>query len=84
MKSTYIVLVLCHNEVQYIKSFTALSEAVTRAILLANEWYRQDGIKSFGLNNLTTVDEMRDYYGSEAYLHSGDAANVCIEECDWV
>lgn len=78
--STYIVLALCHNEVQYIKPFISLTEAETKAVFLANEWYRKVGIESFGKERIGTVEEMRDYYSSEAYIESGDAAHICIED----
>ena len=78
--STYIVLALCHNEIHYIKPFTSLAEAEAKAISLANEWYREDGIESFGKERIGTIEEMRDYYCSGAYLESGDAAHICIED----
>ena len=72
MKSTYIVLVLCNNEIQDIKSFTTLAKAEAEAIALANKWYKIDGISS--------IEDMQKYYGSEAYFNGGDAAHICIEE----
>ena len=69
--STYIVLVLCHNEIQYIKPFFSLADAEAKAIALANKWYKID--------MLSTVEEMQKYYGSKAYLDSEDFAHICIE-----
>ena len=42
---SFIVLVLCHNEVHYIKPFESLVAAEDEAILLANEWYSKDGLE---------------------------------------
>jgi len=36
---SYIVLILCHNEIQYIQPFKSLKEAEEQAIVLANKWY---------------------------------------------
>ncbi len=74
MKATYITLVLYNNEVQYIKSFTTIAKAETQAIALANKWYKQD--------HIDTIEEIQNYYGSEAYFNSGDAAHICIESLD--
>ncbi len=80
--STYLVLVLCHNEIHYCEPFGSIMDAETKAVSLANEWYREDGVRSFGLDTISTVNELREYYGSEAYCNSGDAANICIESHD--
>ena len=76
---TYLVLVLCHNEIHYSEPFGSLTDAEDKAISLANEWYREDGVRSFGLSRIRTIDDMRDYYGSSEYRNSSDAANICIE-----
>ena len=72
MKAIYVTLVLYNNEVQDIKSFITLEKAEVQAIALANKWYKVDGISS--------MEEMQNYYGSEAYFNSGDDAHICIEE----
>ena len=77
--SAYIVLVLCNNEVQYIKSFIDLTDAEAQAVSLANEWHKQEGIESFGLNKITDIEEMNNYYDSAAYLDSTDFAHIVIE-----
>ena len=77
--NAYIVMVLYHNEIHYIKSFTLLADAEAMTISLANKWYREDGIKAFGLSRIRTMDKMRDYYGSDEYHNSNDAANICIK-----
>ena len=76
---TYLVLVLCHNEIHYSEPFGSLTDAEDKAISLANEWYREDGVKSFGLSRIRTIDDARDYYGSNSYFSSGDSAHVVIE-----
>ncbi len=76
----YIVLILYENMIVHSEPFGSLLDAEDRAVSLANEWYRQDGIASFGKYRLETFEDMQAYYRSEAYLDSGDAVNVCIEE----
>ena len=78
--SAYIVLVLCNNEVHYIEPFTDLSDAEDKAVSLANEWHRQEGIESFGLSRIKTIDEINTYYNSNAYFSSGDSTHIAIEE----
>jgi hypothetical protein len=70
--NAYIVMVLYHNEIHYIKSFTLLADAEAMTISLANKWYREDGINAFGLGKILTINEMIDYYGSDTYFDSGD------------
>ncbi len=77
---TYLVLALCYNEIHHCEPFGSLTDAEAKAISLANEWHKEDGVRSFGLDIIATVDEMRDYYDSEAYLDNGDAAHICIED----
>ena len=76
----YIVLLLCHNEVQYIKPFTNLTDAETKAVSLANEWYKREGLESFGISSIQNIDEIDGYYGSDAYFNSDDSAHIIIEE----
>ena len=76
----FIVLVLCHNEVHYIKPFKSLVEAEGEAIVLANEWYNKDGVNEFLPHQIETIDDMRQYYQSESYFDSEDYAHVEIEE----
>ena len=77
---SYLVLVLCHNETHYVKLFESKLDAQTQAILLANEWYSKDGVKKFTLNGIKSIEQMREYYQSEAYFNSGNSAHVVIEE----
>lgn len=76
----YIVLVLCHNEIHYIKPFESKLEAQTQAILLSNEWYKQDGVKEFTSNGIKSVQQMKEYYQSKSYFNSEDYAHIVIEE----
>ena len=78
--SAYLVLVLCNNEVHYIESFADLTDAEAQAVSLANEWHKQEGIESFGLSKIKTIDEINTYYNSDAYFNSGDSAHIVIEE----
>ena len=78
--STYIVLVLCNNEVHYIKPFTDLTDAEAKAVSLANEWHKQEGIESFGPIMIKTMDEIRGYHNSDAYFNSEDSVHIVIEE----
>ena len=75
----YIVLILYENKIINSEPFGSLVDAEAKAISLSNEWYREDGIKSFGLSRIRTIDDMRDYYGSHEYHNSSDSANICIE-----
>jgi len=77
---SFIVLVLCHNEVHCIKPFKSLVEAECEAIVLANEWYNKDGVNEFLPNQIETIDNMRQYYQSESYFNSEDYAHVLIED----
>ena len=78
----YLVLVLCNNEVHYTKLFESKIEAETQAIELANAWYLEDGLNEFTQDAFQTVDEIHEYYQSEAYLDSGEASHVVIEELE--
>ena len=78
--SAYLVLVLCNNEVHYIKPFADLTDAEDQAISLANEWHKQEGVESFGLSMIQTIDEINGYYNSDSYLNSGDSTHIIIEE----
>jgi len=78
--SHYIVIVLCHNEIHYIKPFKSLAEAEGTAIGLANEWYHQDGLDVYLKGGIKTIEQMNRYYHSEAYFNSGDFTHVVIEE----
>ncbi len=80
--STYIVLVLCHNEIHHCEPFGSIMDAESMAVSLANEWYKRDGIESFGEEKIRTVEEMKDYYGSDEYFNSSDAAHICIERVE--
>ena len=79
---SYIVLVLCHNEIHYIKLFESKLEAETQAILFANEWYQQDGVKVFAPNGIKSIQQMKEYYQSESYFNSEDYAHMVIEEVE--
>ena len=80
---SYIVQVLCHNEIYYIKSFEFLVEAEATAIVLANEWHNQDGLDNFSKGKIKTIEAMNRYYHSEAYFNSGDFTHVVIEEVSY-
>jgi hypothetical protein len=77
---SYIVLVLCNNEVHYIEPFIDLTDAKAQAISLANEWHKQEGIESFGLHTIQNTNELAKYYTSDAYFNSNDSAHIIIEE----
>ncbi len=77
---SYIVLVLCNNEVHYIKPFRDLTDAETQAVSLANEWHKREGIESFGLSTIQNTNEIAEYYSSDAYFNSDDSAHIIIEE----
>ena len=76
----YIVLILYENKIVHSEPIGSLYDARDRAVQLGNEYYRKDGIEAFGKYQLESFDEMEAYYCSTAYLDSGDAVNVCIEE----
>ena len=75
----YILIVICHNEIHYIKAFKSLLEAEDTALILANEWYLQDGLDEFLRGKIKTIEAMKRYYHSDAYFNSGDFAHVVIE-----
>ena len=78
--NTYILLVLFNNEVHHIEPFMDLTYAEAKAISLANEWHKQEGVESFGLSMIQTIDEINGYYNSDSYLNSGDSTHIIIEE----
>ena len=77
---SYILIVLCHNEIHYIKAFESLIEAEATAIVLANEWHNQDGLDNFSDGKIKTIEAMNRYYHSEDYFNSGDFTHIVIEE----
>jgi len=76
----YMLIVLVHNEIQYLKLYKTKSEARMRFILLANLWYKNEGIKEFSSDGLTSQREVESYYLSDAYFNSEDLANVIMEK----
>ncbi len=80
MTALYIVLILYDNRILNIEPFRSREGAEIRAVQLSSEWYKKEGIASFGKYQLETFDEMQEYYLSDAYLDSGDDAHICIEE----
>ena len=78
----YIVLILFENRIIHSEPFSSLLDAEKRAVSLANEWYRKDGIEAFGKYLLETLDEMQAYYHSDAYFDSADEAHIVIESLD--
>ena len=79
MTILYIVLILYDNRILTIEPFRSREDAETRAVQLSSEWYKKDGIASFGKHQLETFDEMQEYYHSDAYLDSGDDIHICIK-----
>ena len=79
MTTLYIVLILYDNRILSIEPFRSREEAEARAVQLSSEWYKKDGVASFGKHQLETFDEMQAYYRSDSYLDSGDAIHICIE-----
>ena len=79
MTTLYIVLILYNNRILSIEPFRSREEAEARAVQLSSEWYKKDGIASFGKHQLETFDEMQEYYHSDAYLDSGDDIHISIE-----
>ena len=77
---SYILIVLCHNDIHYIKAFESLIEAEATAIVLANEWYQQEGLENFSDEEIKTIEAMNRYYQSESYFNSGDYVHIVIEE----
>ena len=80
MTTLYIVLILYDNRILSTEPFRSREKAEARTVQLSNEWYKKDGVTSFGKHQLETFDEMQEYYRSDAYLNSGDDAHICIEE----
>jgi hypothetical protein len=80
MTALYIVLILYDNRILSIEPFRSRKDAEVRAVQLSSEWYKKDGIASFGKHQLETFDEMQEYYRSDAYLDIGDDSHICIEE----
>ena len=78
----YLTLVLCHDEVHYVKLFQSKLEAETKAIELANEWYLENGANEFTQKPIKTINEMNEYYQSKPYLDSGESSHVLIEEVE--
>ena len=80
MITLYIILILYDNRILSTEPFRSKEDAEDRAIQLSSEWYKKDGIESFGKHQLETFDEMQAYYYSDSYVDSGDDAHICIEE----
>ena len=78
----HIVLILYENKIVHSEPIGSLYDARDRAVQLGNEYYRKDGIASFGKYRLETFSEMQEYYRSEAYLDSEDAVHICIEQVE--
>ena len=79
MTTLYIVLILYDNRILSTEPFRSREEAEARAVQLSSEWYKKDGIESFGKYQLETFDEMQEYYRSDAYMDSGDDIHICIK-----
>ena len=79
MTTLYIVLILYENRILSIEPFRSREDAETRAVQLSSEWYKKDGVTSFGKHQMETFDEMQEYYRSDAYLDSGDDIHICIK-----
>ena len=80
MTTLYIVLILYDNRILSIEPFRSRKDAEARAVQLSSEWYNKEGIEAFGKYQLENFEEMQMYLHSDAYLDSGDGANICIEE----
>ena len=59
MTTLYIVLTLYDNRILSIEPFRSREDAETRAVQLSSEWYKKDGVTSFGKNKLETFDECK-------------------------
>ncbi len=79
MTTLYIVLILYSNRILSTEPFSSREGAEARAVQLSIEWYKKEGVTSFGKHQLETFDEMQEYYHSDAYLDSGDDTHICIE-----
>jgi len=79
MTTLYIVLILYNNRILSIEPLISREEAEARAVQLSSEWYKKDGVASFGKHQLETFDEIQKYYHSDAYLDSGDDIHICIK-----
>jgi len=75
-----MLIVLVHNEIHSLKFYKTKLEARMRFILLANLWYKTDGIKEFKADGLTSQRDVESYYQSDAYFNSEDCANVIMEK----
>ena len=79
---SYLILVLCHNEVHYIKLFESKLEAEFQAIELANDWYLEGGVNESSQKPFKTINEIAKYYQSEAYLDNSETSHVVLEELE--
>ena len=80
MITLHIILILYENRILTIEPFRSRKDAEARAVQLSSEWYNKEGIEAFGKYQLENFEEMQMYLHSDAYLDSGDGANICIEE----
>lgn len=77
----YLVIVICHNNIQIIKPVNILVEAQATAIDLANEFFSTDGVaKFFNGSKIDTITHINEYYASSTYHDFEDSVNVVIEE----
>ena len=80
MITLHIILILYENRILSTEPLRSRKDAEARAVQLSREWYKQIGIETYGKHQLESFAEMQAYLHSDAYLNSGDGANICIEE----
>ena len=80
MITLHIILILYENRILSTEPFGLRKDAEARAVQLSSEWYKKEGIEAFGKYQLESFTEMQSYLHSDAYLDSGDGANICIEK----
>jgi len=80
--NAYAVLILYDNDIVHIETHVTQKNADDRAVSLANEWYKEDGIIASGKYRLETIEEVREYHRSSAYYDNGDFIHVCVKEID--
>ena len=80
--NAYAVLILYDNDIVHIESHDSQKKADDRAVSLANEWHKKDGVIAFGKYRLETIEEVREYHRSSVYYDNGDFIHVCVKEID--
>jgi len=81
-KKLYQIIVLCDNELEILLQNLSYDDMKKEYLILCKEWYIQDSLEKFKIENKDDYDEMEIYDAykiSEDYFSADDRANVIWE-----